>query len=369
MKAKLVHTPEGVRDIYGAELEKKNHVIELLQHHIKLNGYETIQTPTFEYFDVFSKEIGTKPSKELYKFFDKENNTLVLRPDFTPSIARCCVKYFGEVKEPLRFTYTGNAFSNTDSLQGKLKETTQLGCELMGDDSVYADAEQIALLIQVLLKSGLDEFQISVGEVDYFKGICKEAGLDIELENNLRDLISSKNYFACENLMAENNVPKEVSDIILSTGDLIGSAEILEDAYQHVTNDLSKSALDRLKKIYEILKLYGVEKYVSFDLGMLSKYHYYTGVIFKAFTYGVGEAIASGGRYDNLLEYFGGKGAAIGFVVIIDSLMEGLTRNHIDLGISNECEKITYNEANYTEALEKVLKLRNEGKACVMVRQ
>ena len=144
MSKKLLHTPEGVRDIYGKEYARKLQVEKKLQESIRLYGYEDIQTPTFEFFDVFSKEIGTTPSKELYKFFDKEGNTLVLRPDFTPSIARCAAKYFCDEKVPLRFSYMGNTFTNTSNLQGKLKEVTQMGVELINDASVEADAEMIS---------------------------------------------------------------------------------------------------------------------------------------------------------------------------------------------------------------------------------
>ena len=87
MKQQILHTPEGVRDIYGIEFSRKLVLEEKLQKVLHLYGYHDVQTPTFEYFDVFGKEIGTIPSKELYKFFDKEGNTLVLRPDITPSIA------------------------------------------------------------------------------------------------------------------------------------------------------------------------------------------------------------------------------------------------------------------------------------------
>ena len=98
MSKPLVHTPEGVRDIYGEEYLRKLLVEEKLHHTLRSFGYQDIQTPTFEFFDVFSREIGTTPSRELYKFFDKEGNTLVLRPDFTPSMARCAAKYFMDEK-------------------------------------------------------------------------------------------------------------------------------------------------------------------------------------------------------------------------------------------------------------------------------
>ena len=131
MNKSLLHTPEGVRDVYGEEYARKLFVEKKLHDTIHLYGYQDIQTPTFEFFDVYSKEIGTTPSSQLYKFFDKEGNTLALRPDFTPSCARCAAKYFMDETAPLRFTYSGSTFTNTSNLQGKLKEVTQMGAELV----------------------------------------------------------------------------------------------------------------------------------------------------------------------------------------------------------------------------------------------
>ena len=110
---------------------------------------------------MFSKEIGTTPSRELYKFFDREGDTIALRPDFTPGVARCTAKYYMDETKPLRFRYEGSAFINNSSLQGRLKEMRQTGAELMNDASVYADAEMIAMLVQALRSTGLSEFLIS----------------------------------------------------------------------------------------------------------------------------------------------------------------------------------------------------------------
>jgi len=153
MEKRLLHTPEGVRDIYGNELKKKQQVQMHLMDAFGSFGYKRIQTPVFEYFDVFSKEIGTTKSNELYKFFDKEGNTLVLRPDFTPSMARCAAKYYLEEDIPVRFSYCGNTFTNASELQGKLKEVTQTGVELIGDGTQSADAELIHLAVTALRKA------------------------------------------------------------------------------------------------------------------------------------------------------------------------------------------------------------------------
>lgn len=362
MSKKLVHTPEGVRDIYGDEKAKKMEVERLLREKIHAYGYRDIQTPTFEFFDVFSKEIGTTPSKELYKFFDKEGNTLVLRPDFTPSIARCAAKYFMDENVPIRFCYQGNTFSNTSELQGKLKEATQMGAELVGDDSIQADAEMIAMTIESLYHAGLSDFQVSVGNVEYFKGICAEAGLDEETEMELRELISGKNYFGAEELLVHKQVDEKNREILLRTSDLFGSVDALEQARKEVHNERSLLAIERLEKVYQVLCDYGVEKYVSFDLTMLSRYNYYTGIIFKGYTYGVGDAIVKGGRYDTLLGRFGKEAPAIGFMVVVDDLLAAMSRQNVMIAQPEKLVQIFYNEDNFKEQLKQAKILRSQGK-------
>jgi len=360
-KKQLLHTPEGVRDLYGKEYASKLVLQDKVMKSIQMYGYENIQTPTFEFFDVFSDEIGTTSSRELYKFFDKDGNTLVLRPDFTPSMARCAAKYFMEQNVPIRFCYSGNTFINNNNLQGKLKELTQMGAELIGDDSVYADAEMIMMVIDTLRMAGLTRFQVSIGEVEYFKGICENAGIDSETEREIRDFISEKNFFAAEELMIEKGISETDREAILQVREFYQVEETLSKAKELASNEMSRNAISRLEALYELLKEYGVEEYVSFDLGMLSKFHYYTGVIFKAYTYGVGDAIVTGGRYDTLLGKFGKEAAAIGFMVLIDDLMEALYRQGIECEIEENKQVIYYNKDNYTEKLKEAIELRKNG--------
>lgn len=367
MIKQLLHTPEGVRDIYGKEYHRKLEVENRLHERIRLYGYQEIQTPTFEFFDVFSKEIGTTPSRELYKFFDKEGNTLVLRPDFTPSIARCAAKYFSEKKVPLRLSYVGNTFTNTSNLQGKLKESTQMGAELIGDPSVEADAEIISLVIKALLDTGLQRFQVSIGEVEYFKGLCEEAGLDEETEMDLRACISGKNYFAAQELLQERKVVEPYHSRLLKVADMFGDMCSLTDARDMVSNERSLAAIERLEKLHKVLQVYGVADYISFDLGMLSKYKYYTGVIFKAYTYGVGDAIVKGGRYDHLLHQFGKEAPAIGFCMVIDSILEALSRQKVVLPEPESVRVITYLPDNFEEKLAEAQALRTAGHAAVLI--
>lgn len=370
MENRLLHTPEGVRDIYNSECERKQVLQGKLFDVLKQYGYEAIETPTFEYFDVFSREVGTTASKELFKFFDREGNTLVMRPDFTPSIARSAAKYYQDEDMPIRFGYMGNTYINHHSLQGRLKETTQLGAELIGDDSVGADAEIVALMICCLKTAGLKEFQVSIGHIDFFKGLMEEAKLEEDVELELRELISNKNHFGIEELLAEHSIPEDLKTCLEKTPEFFGSISMLEEAKKLAGNEKSKTALERLEAIYEALKVYGVEDYITFDLGMVSKYKYYTGVIFKAYTYGVGEALITGGRYDSLLKHFGKDSAAIGCVLLVNQLMAALSRQKIEIPTVKDMILCVYEEESEADAVRKAEKLRSEeGKKVALLRR
>lgn len=367
MKRKLLHTPEGVRDIYNSECERKLYLQEKLHKKLKLYGYKDIQTPTFEFFDIFSREIGTTPSKDLYKFFDREGNTLVLRPDFTPSVARCAAKYYMDEDMPIRFCYQGSTYINNSEYQGKLKETTQMGAELIGDDSVEADAEMIALVIDMLLASGMTDFQVEIGQIDFFKGLIKEAGIDEEDEVSLRELISIKNHFGVEDLLSKLSMSGELKEVFMKLPQLFGTIEILDAAKGLTCNETSLAAIERLERLYEVLKVYGLERYVSFDLGMLSKYKYYTGIIFQAYTFGTGEPIAKGGRYNKLLSWFGKEAPSVGLVVMVDILMAALMRQKKEILSKNDNILIIFEKNEGKAAISLAMALRSKGKYAELV--
>lgn len=364
----ILHTPEGVRDIYSKECEQKLALQDNLHTVIKSYGYRDIETPTFEFFDVFSQEIGTIPSRELYKFFDREGNTLVLRPDFTPAVARAASKYFLNDDRAIRLTYLGHAFINNSSYQGRLKETTQIGGELIGDDSADADAETIALVVQMLLAAGLQEFQITIGHVGFFHALAEEAAFDAQTIAELKELIKNKNTFGVEKLIPGHDVSDSLKQSFTSLTGLFGTEEMFERAESLTRNTKALAAVDRLRQIWETLKIYQVEQYVSFDLGMLSRYMYYTGIIFRGYTFGVGDAIVKGGRYDDLLGYFGKEAPAVGFVAVIDQLLNALSRQKVTQEISGSHCMIIYESKDQEQAILRASDLRREGKNVELIR-
>lgn len=359
MKNQLLHTPEGVRDIYNEECEKKLELQDRLHKALKRHGYHSIQTPTFEFFDIFGKEVGTIPSSELYKFFDREGNTLVLRPDITPSIARSAAKYFMDEDMPIRLSYMGNTFINNHSYQGRLKESTQLGAELIGDDTVDGDAEMIAMAIDALKSSGLKNFQISVGHVEFFRGLMEAAGLSEEQEEVIRELIANKNFFGVEEEISDCSMNQNLKELFGMLGTIYDNAASFEEAKTYAA-DYPKvyKAIRRLEDLDAVLKVYDVDKYVTYEFGMLSSYHYYTGVIFAGYTYGSGEPIVKGGRYDKLLTYFGKDAASIGFAIVVDQLMAAISRQKIEITVKHDNQLIVYKPEYRREAVEKAIALR-----------
>lgn len=369
MNDKLLHTPEGVRDIYDLECKRKLKVLDHIHHVLELYSYQDIETPSFEFFDIFNMDKGSAPSNEMYKFFDRNNNTLVLRPDMTPSIARCIAKYYADEDLPIRLCYSGNTFTNAPLHQGKLNEFTQVGCELVNDDSSAADAEIIACVIDCLKSVGLKEFQIEIGEIDYFKGIIEEAGIDKETEDKIRELIHIKNFFGLTEFVSKLNIAEDIKKAISGFNMLFGGLEMLDKAESLVKNKRSTEAIERMKRVYNAIAAYGYEEYISFDLSMINRYNYYTGIIFRGYTYGTGDAVVKGGRYNNLMSKFGKDTPAVGFAIYVDELMSALSRNKIELALDYSNILILYEREQQKNAIELASYYREKNKKIELIRK
>ena len=238
-------------------------------------------------------------------------------------------KYYREETMPVRFCYIGDTFVNNTSYQGKLKQVTQLGAELLNDSTVEADAEMVAMTVDCLLASGLKRFQVEIGQADFFRGLMEEALIDEQEAEELRLLIEDKNMFGVEEIISGKKLPDGLKEVILKLPELFGSVSHLDYVSGKITNARALGAIGRLKALYALLCEYGFEEYITFDLGMLSKFDYYTGIIFRAYTFGTGDAVASGGRYDGLVKQFGKDAPAIGMAVIVNQLLCALSRQDL----------------------------------------
>lgn len=228
-----------------------------------------------------------------------------------------------------------------------------------------ADAEMISMVISCLKAAGLKEFQLSIGHADFFRGLMEAAGLLEEQEEELRELISNKNFFGVEEFVETLNLEENLKNLFGMLGNLYTGSDELSAARECAASyPRILKAIGDLEELHKILEVYEVSRYVSFELGTISNYQYYTGIIFAGYTFGSGEAIVKGGRYDRLLTCFGKDSASIGFAFVIDQLMAALQRQKIDVPVERCVELMVYKSAKRQKAITAAATARAVGR-CV----
>jgi ATP phosphoribosyltransferase regulatory subunit len=254
----------------------------------------------------------------------------------------------------------GNTFINNSSYRGRLKECTDAGAECIGDDSIMADAEIIAMVITALKACGLEEFQIDIGHSGFLTGLMEGTEIDEDVKEEIYTLLKNKNFFALESLVMGLHLDDSIQKVLSVIQQFSGSIEQIEEIRSLLSNSQSIAAIDRIMEVYKILGYYDYQKYISFDLSMVTEYRYYTGIIFNGYTYGTGDAIVSGGRYDSLMKQFGADAPSVGFKISVDGLMTAMSRQKIAIA-SNRIDTLLVYDANGQEkGIQLAMKLRED---------
>jgi len=297
----------------------------------------------------------------MFKFFDKSNRTLALRHEMTTPIARVAASRLKDEKLPLKLSYISSVYRYEQAQTGRQCEFYQAGVELMGIPNATADAEVIALAIEGLRQAGLNDFQICLGQVEFINGIMEQVKLSPEKQDEIRYMMEKRDLVGLGTVIDQTDLSKNSKDILKKIPVLHGKTEMLKQAYNMVVNEQSKRALDNLTEIYNLLKVYGVESYVSFDLGVIRDFAYYTGMVFEAYTPGLGFPLCGGGRYDHMLSDFGNACPATGFALGIERIMLAIDRQGLPEKNNQKQFYVAYEEGNVKKAIERVNELRNQG--------
>jgi ATP phosphoribosyltransferase regulatory subunit len=321
-----IYTPDGVHDILCDDCYQKRELEHRLRMLFRSYGFREVEPPAIEFYDVFASEGSGILQENMFKFFDQQGRILVLRPDFTVPVARITATKFKDAAWPLRFSYIGNVYRYNDYGGGKQSEFTQAGVEIFGVNTPESDAEVISIAIQALKTSGLENFQIDIGQVEFFNGLMEETGLSDEEVSQVRMLIYRKDNVGLGEFLKRTSIRDDLKQLIFGLPRFFGSSDVIEKARSYNLNEKSKAALDNISEILEILDDYGHSRYISVDLGMLRDQTYDTGVIFRGFTYGVGFPILTGSRYDRLAGEFGKDCPATGFTLGVNMVMAALQR-------------------------------------------
>ncbi len=319
----MFEKPLGMRDTLPALYETKAAVRNKISDEIKKWGYQFIETPALEYYETIGEESAILDQK-LFKLLDKQGHTLVLRPDMTTPIARVAASKLLQKRIPLRLAYCANVYRAQQREGGRPAEFEQMGIECIGNKSVSADAEMIALLVDALKVAGLQEFKISIGHIGFLQELFISILGNEERASVLRKYLYEKNYVGYREHVKSLTLSSIDKQRLIQFSDLRGGEVTLSKALDLLEGEAGRETLTELQELAALLKEFGVDQYVSFDLTLVSHMSYYTGMLFEVYAGQLGSPLGSGGRYDNLLEKFGWNAPATGFAIRMDRLVQAL---------------------------------------------
>ena len=325
MSEPLSKIPAGMRYYSGREARLRRAIETTIMSIFDGWSYEEITTPTIDYYSLFEHGMGRSEAHRAFRFSDYDGRLLAVRPDVTSLVARAAATLFAQRARPLRLCYAAPVFrQQPESHTDWRRESSQIGCELIGTNSSIADMELLAIVWEVLQHLGLDRgCSITLTDIDVFNGIAEELKLDPDSRDEIRGLVDTRNTADLEQFLARYSGARD-SRAFAQLTQLSGKGEILNAARQSITNARSRAALDRLARLWRVIESLHLAEHFEIDLGDVSRLDYYTGLTFKIYVTGAGSRIGSGGRYDRLTASFGKAEPAVGFVLELDSLTDVL---------------------------------------------
>ncbi|MGN0632335.1 MAG: ATP phosphoribosyltransferase regulatory subunit [Oscillospiraceae bacterium] len=361
MKRYDLITPEGTRDLLFNDCLARRAVENKLSDLFKGFGYSEVVTPGIEFYDVFSGSTRNFQQESLYKLTDSKGRLITIRPDSTIPIARLVATRLKEAKLPLRLYYNQAVYENNALLKGRSDEVVQAGIELIGGENTKrSDYEALCTAVFALAEFDKENFRLEIGNIAYFKELVARLDVDEGVREEIRMLISQKNYPALNDLL-DSIGENPVTNTLKQLPRLFGGVEVFDKAAELFTDEKINKILDNLKEVYHRLSSLGYEGKISVDLGIVSHTDYYTGIVFRGYLSGVGQSVLKGGRYDGLIGEFGTPCNAVGFGVNCDLVAAYLRKNHLAPTLKTpDC--IVFGEKGFVvEAIAFAHKLQLEG--------
>lgn len=324
----VISLPQGVRDILPDEAEKIGAVESGILAVFAKRGFQRVITPLLEYVDTLSIGMGEGLKERVLKFIDPSTGRVIaIRPDITAQIARLAATRMRESPLPLKLCYNENVLRLSEPRDGKSREVLQLGAEFISaKPSPEADAAMVSMAVESLLGIGLKSFKVDIGDVGFLKSVLDRLPLTEQERRAVKGAIAIKDTSGLEAILAGLAAPVNEGDraLFVNLTTLYCEEEVIEKAASYTTNPAAHERLDNLRALVDIITQNGHGAYITLDLGEMRGFDYYTGVIFEGFAAGVGKAILSGGRYDNLLARYGYPAAATGFAFDVENIVAAL---------------------------------------------
>jgi ATP phosphoribosyltransferase regulatory subunit len=335
MTEPLSRIPSGMRYYFGPEARLRRTVEQTAMTVFDGWSYEEITTPTVDYYSLFEHGMGRAEAHRAFRFTDTDGRLLALRPDVTSAAARAAATLFAERERPLRLCYAAPVFRQQPQSHAEWRrESTQIGCELIGANTCVADLEVLAIASEFLRRMDLGgNYAITLNDVGIFNGVAERFKLDPTAREEMRQLIDVRNAADLERFLTPHTSVME-AQAFAQLMQLSGKRESLDLARSVISNEQSRAALDRLESLWSVIESLDLTSCFEIDLGDVARLDYYTGLTFKIYVEGAGYRVGSGGRYDGLTASFGKAEPAVGFVVDLDALTDVVRLGTTDLSSS-----------------------------------
>lgn len=350
--------PKGTRDFYPESMRIQNYIFDTWRKAALRFGYEEYEGPMFEHLELYTGKSGEEIVSQLYDFMDKGGRHIALRPEMTPTLARLVIQKGNSLRKPFKWFSMPRLFRYERAQKGRLREFFQLNLDIIGTESIYAEADLLSAIASMLQDFGLkaDDFCIGVSSRKLLNAFLEEIGVaDVVKVYPVLDrrLKIEKGDFYRE--LAEAGLSEEETQKL----DSLMDSKSIEEVASKIQGEASRAALDEIRKLFQTLEHSGASKSVALDLSIVRGLAYYTGIVFEVFDKGKSmRAIAGGGRYDSLTEKLGGQkvpgvGFGMGDVVLANLLEErGL--------LPSSKQTLDFFVASFTNDMDKIFSVANE---------
>jgi len=354
--------PKGVTDFLPDQAERIRFIEGKISRTFELWGFRQIIPPMLEFEELLAIGMDESLREKSFRFEDRQSHRLLaIPPDITPQIARIEAMRMSGYPLPHRIYYNGRVLRHVESQSGRSREIFQTGVELIGLDSPEADAEMIAMSVEVMREIGFDGFKIDLGQVDFYRGIMAAANLDTCSAAEIQGAIARQDLSSVRATLDGLNITYNFKGQIVALSRMFGGIEVLNKAADIVTNDRSKVALENLGKVIDILSMHGIRDELTIDLGEIRGLAYHTGLTFEGFVPGLGEPVCGGGRYDSLMGKYGYPRPATGFAFNVLNLLQVL-ENSSGKDVDRDSSFLIFNlKDDKSSALSLAAALRKQG--------
>lgn len=309
--------PAGMRDLLPEEAWSRRALARRVLRCFALHGYALVMPPAFEFAEVLERGLGTLDPTDVLRFVEPESGEVAaLRPDMTPQIARMVATRLLGRPSPFRLCYEGTVLRRRSGRARKHRQIPQVGIELAGIAGPDGDLELLAVAADALASSGLDAFTIDLGASGIVRALL--AGVPAPLASAMTAALARKDDAEVRDL--SRGAQREDLARLPALLDLHGRRDALLEGQKLLAGTAAAGPVAELLELYDAATARGLARHLTVDLAEVRGFAYYTGAIFHIYAPGPGEAIGSGGRYDELLARFDAPMPAVGFALDLDRL-------------------------------------------------